>query len=224
MLDYTILYPTWGDLAREQVRRRDLYFFGDVQQDVKNRLTKMPPVARKAFALSCAERLMSAYERLPAAMQSPFTLSWRPVLDEMWAGLAEEQLSAIYQAQMALDAFHSSPYNHKDGPDGPQDAGEDTAAASIYTVECYISGDVQAAYWTSARVIDAAFDIGEDDLQLDRNNFEWDPNAEPMPFAQEAMHSAVQIELQRQLRDIALLEQHGVTSNVLEQLKRSDQT
>lgn len=221
MTDYRELYPTWGDLAREQVRRRSLLYFGDVRQDIHGRLTILSPLARTAYALACAERLMRAYEHLPASQRSDFTVSWRPILDVMWAGLAEQHPDALHQVQTALDAFYASPYNHDDGPDGPQEADEDAAAASISAAQCYLSGDVQPADEAGSLAIDAAFRIADQDLQLDPNDFVWDPNAEPMPLACEAMHPAVQTELQSQLADITLLEQHGSAPQLLDQLKRS---
>jgi hypothetical protein len=39
-----------------------------------------------------------------------------------------------------------------------------------------------------------------------------------MPFAQEAMHQAVQAELQRQQADLILLEQHDLSLNIFERL------
>ncbi|MBK9940703.1 MAG: hypothetical protein IPP13_03665 [Kouleothrix sp.] len=86
----------------------------------------------------------------------------------------------------------TSPYNHDDGPEGPQEADEDAAAASISAAQCYLSGEVQPADEAGSRAIEAAFRIADDDLQLDPNDFVWDPNAQPMPLAREAMHPAVQ--------------------------------
>jgi hypothetical protein len=223
MSDYYKLYPTWGDLAREQVRRRGLPYFEDVQKDIQNRLAKLLPSARTAFALSCAERLMRAYERSPAIDQSSSALSWRPILDVMWLGLAGQQPLALQRVQAALDEYRTSAEANDDSSDEHYDVdGEDAAAASIYAAECYIAGEVQQACWAASLAVDAAFRIAEDDLQLDPNAFAWDPDAEPMPLAQEAMHQAVQAELQRQQADLILLEQHDLSLNIFEQLKRSN--
>src|SRR5262245_12261497 len=223
MSDYYKLYPTWGDLAREQVRRRGLPYFEDVQKDIQNRLAKLLPSARTAFALSCAERLMQAYERSPATHQSSFPLSWRPILDVMWSGLAEQQPLVLQRVVAALDAHRASTNDDDDDSDEQYDVdGEDAAAASIYAAECYIAGEVQQACCATALVVDAAFRIAEDDLGLDPNVFAWDPDAEPMPLAQEAMHQAVQAELRRLQADLILLEHHDLTPNVFEQLKRSN--
>jgi len=122
----------------------------------------------------------------------------------------------------ALRAFHDSPFDHADGPDGPNDADDDTAAASIYAAECYLSGDTQSACWAAGCAIDAAFNIAEKELQLDPNEFRWDPTAEPSPLAKESMHPAVQAELRRQLAALAELEQGGVTSANLERMRDYD--
>lgn len=192
MTDYSKLYPTRGDLAREQVRRHGLLYFGDVRQELHSRLSLLSPLARTAYALACAERLMRYHEQLPASQRSDFTLTWRPVLESMWAGLAGQRPDILEQVQIALDAFSTSPYNHDDGPEGPQEADEDAAAASISAAQCYLSGEVQPADEAGSRAIEAAFRIADDDLQLDPNDFVWDPNAQPMPLAREAMHPAVQ--------------------------------
>ena len=223
MTDYRKLYPTWGELAREQVRRRGLLYFVDVRQEIQSRLTALSPRARAAYALACAERLMRRYLQLPASQQNGFTLNWLPVLEIMWAGLAEQRQDTLDQVQTALDTFYASPYNHNDGPDGPQEADEDAAAASISAAQCYVSGEVQSADQTTSRAIEAAFRIADEELQLDPNTFVWDPNAEPMPLARETMHPAVQRELQLLLAEVTLLEQHEITPQLLDQLKRLNQ-
>ena len=216
--DFKIEYPTWGDLASEQVRRHGLPYFGDVRAQIAARLEQLLPSARQAFALSCAERLMRRHQSQPPQEQRPFTLGWRPALDAIREGLIAETGESTRLVSEALDAFHKSPYDHADGPDGPDDADEHAASASIYACECYLSGDPQLAFWASSRAIDAAFSIADDELQLDPNDFVWDPGAEPMPLARQAMHPAVQAELATQLSDLSILEGTVLDRNLIERL------
>ena len=218
MNNYYQQYPTHGDLAREQLRRRDLPYFADVQQEIETRLTMVAAEIRTAFALACAERLMRWHEALPQEEQQPFTLGWRPVLDIMWDSLRGQGEEVPEQVRIAFDAFQVSPYNHDNGPDDPQDADEDAAAASIYTAECFLSGGAKAAACAAKRAMDHAFAVAGEDLQLDSQEFVWSPEAEPMPLAQEAMHPAVLKELRQQLADIETLEQQGMTPELLRRL------
>ena len=93
---------------------------------------------------------MARHERLPISEQRPFTLSWRPVLDAMWVGLAGQREEASQVVTEALRAYYHSLYNHSDGPDGPNDADENAAAASIYAAECFLDGGVAEACWAVA--------------------------------------------------------------------------
>ena len=161
---------------------------------------------------------MRRHQSQPPAEQRPFTLGWRPALHAIREGLIAGTGESTRLASAALDAFHNSPYDHADGPDGPDDADEDAASASIYACECYLSGDPQLAYWASSRAIDAAFRIANDELKLDPNDFVWDPRAEPMPLAREAMHPAVQAELAKQLSDLSVLERTVLDRDVIERL------
>lgn len=215
---YEQQFPTWSDLAREQVRRRGVPYFEDVEATIRSQLVQLSPGARKAFALARAESLMKQHERLPN--QRPFTMSWRPVLDVMWLVLEGLSNSAENQVREALQAFHDGPFDHNDGQDGPDDADEDAAAASIYASECFLSGDAEASYWAASRAIEAAFVVAREELDLDENDFDWDPSAEPMPLAKESMHFAVQDEMRKQLDDLEMLEREGVTAAVLRSLKR----
>jgi hypothetical protein len=215
---YEQQFPTWGDLAREQVRRCGVPYYADVQREIAARLNGLPGEARKAFALACAERLMRQHDRRPNKRQ--FTLGWRPVLDTIWLGLEGVVRNAADQVRAALEEFHGSPFDHNLGQDGPNDADEDAAAATIYAAECFVSGDARFAGWSAGRAVDWAFQVAGEELALDPNDFVWDPNAPPMPLAREAMHWAVQNELQRQVADLDLLEREGVTSDVLRLLKQ----
>ncbi len=212
-------FPTWRDLTREQLRRRGVPYFADVAIEVEQRLEKLGPACRSAFAASCAERLLRAHEALPESMRKPFTLAWRPVLDAIWSGLMGGGADARAKVHDALERFYASPYNHRDGQDGPPDADEDAAAASIYAAECHLHGGASPAAWAAGRAVDAAFAVAEEELQLDWNEFEGDPAADPMPLAREAMHPTVQAELQRQLDDLSRLEREGITAAAIDALR-----
>ena len=216
---FTKDYPTQGDLAREQLRRRGIRYFADVQREIGERLARLSHSARKAFALACAERLLRWHEHLPDEEKRTFTLSWRPLLEVMWPGLENDSEECRHRVSQALEAFRAGPYDHDQGQDGPDDADEDAAASCVYAAECYLAGDVQSARWSAERAVDVAFRLADEALRLDPNDFVWDPAAEPMPLAKEAMHAAVQAELNTQLSDLDLLEREGANRNVLQQLR-----
>jgi hypothetical protein len=218
---HTKAYPTWGDLAREQLRRLGVPYFSDVQLQIGRRLTRSEPAVRKAFAITCAHRLLCWHEALPRRERRPFTLSWRPVVDAMWKGIATDAKAARQRVSRALDAYHAGPFDHDDGPDGPDDADEDAAAACISAAQCYLASDAESARHSAGRAVDRAFKLAQEELELDPNDFEWDPAADPMPLAKENMHPAVQGELARQVADLDLLRREGVTPEVLRRL-RSD--
>ena len=212
-------FPTWGDLAREQLRRLGVPYFSDVQKQVTERLERLGAVHRRAFALACADRLLTRHERLPEERRKRFTLSWRPVLDQMWAGIENDSEEVRQEVRLVLQPVRASLRAGARETDGDGDADEDAAAACIHAAECYLAGDVQSPHWAANRAFEAAFFLAEEDLQLDPNDFEWDPAAEPMPLVKEIMHPVVQQELRRQLSDLHLLETNGVNAGVILQLR-----
>ena len=212
---YHIQYPTRGDLAREQLRRRGVGYWVDVLENIHQRLEQFTEEQRKIFALGCAERVMRLHESLPVEIRRAFSLTWRPILDLMWDGLSGEMEGTRTQVKEALEAFYASPFNHEDGLEGPDEADQDAAAASIYAAECFESGEVDPAYKASGRAIGVALQIAAQELQLDPNEFEWDPGAEPMPLAREAMHAVMQAELDRQFEDLSVIEGGEDSSNII---------
>ena len=210
---------TQGDIARAEVHGRGLLFFSDVTNDSQRRLYALPAVARKAFAVACAERLLTRHEQLPASEQRPFTLGWRPTIDAIWADLAAPAEGNEQIISAALADFYASSYNHADSPDGPEEADDDAAAACIYAAECFESGAVDPAMWAASRAIDKPFLIGSESLHRNPTDG-MPPDAAPISdLARDAMHPLVQAELQHQLDDLARLEREPFTADLLQRLR-----
>ena len=74
--------------------------------------------------------------------------------------------------------YYSTPFNHLDGQDGPQDASHDPAAACIYAFECVLNSDSKYVDLIFNRSIEYAIY----DITLNDQNFgsEFEP-----PVAQE---------------------------------------
>lgn len=127
-----------------------------VVDQAENRLQGLRPEARAAFAVLCAQRLMDAHLQLPSSEQRPFTVSWAPVLQEIWAGLSDpNNLSAKANVEGHLSAFYEGPFHHDHGEDGPDDADDDAAGGSIYAAQAFCRGDVKSARWAASRLIDS---------------------------------------------------------------------
>lgn len=128
----------------------------DVVNQSEDRLRRLQPESRAAFAVLCAQRVMDSHLRLPASEQQSFTLSWAPVLQEIWAGLCNpNNISAKATVASHLSALYDGPFNRDLGEGGPHDADEDAAAASIYAAQTYCHDDLQSAKWAASRVIDS---------------------------------------------------------------------
>lgn len=213
------LNPHPNDPCREQLQRRGVPYFADVQAQVARRLSRLSNDARTAFAAACAERLMQRHEALPKGQQRPFTLGWRPVLNAIWEGLERGDEGSRRRVREALDAFRAGPYNHHDGQDGPDDADKDAAAASLYAAESFVGGEPRAAEWAAVRAIEAAFEIAGAELEDARGGVVAEAERDLLAETREAMHPAVQGELGRQVRDLDGLERDGGMGAVLRALK-----
>lgn len=156
---------------------------------VEERLKAISPGERGVFTAGIAERLMSWHERLPTDEQAPFTVGLRPLLNSVWEGALGDS-TAFSAVKRGVAEYMFSEYCHNDGQDGPDDADESAAAATLHA---YLFGCHDFATWTSRRAVEAvdqhlAFlaEQEEDDL---------------VPDSDEALTS----ELQRELRDLDLI-------------------
>ncbi|MDG9695223.1 hypothetical protein ACFW4O_10205 [Streptomyces mutabilis] len=162
----------------------------EVSASVEKRLTAASPGERKVFAVGIAERLMSWHEALPAEEQAPFTMGLRPLLNSLWEGVLGDT-TAFTAVKRGVAEYMLSDYCHNDGQDGPDDADEHAAAATLYAAHAYLFGCNDFAVWASQRAVDA----------IDQHLEYLAEQDEDLPEPDEALLA----ELQRQLRDLDLI-------------------
>jgi hypothetical protein len=162
----------------------------EVSASVEKRLTAASSGERKVFAVGIAERLMSWHEALPAEEQAPFTMGLRPLLNSLWEGVLGDT-TAFTAVKRGVAEYMLSDYCHNDGQDGPDDADEHAAAATLYAAHAYLFGCSDFAVWASQRAVDA----------IDQHLEYLAEQDEDMPEPDEALLA----ELQRQLRDLDLI-------------------
>lgn len=159
---------------------------------VEERLTSASSGERGVFAAGVAERLMSRHEALHADEQAPFTLSLRPLLDSVWEGVLGDS-TAFSAVKRGVADYMLGEYCHNDGQDGPDDADEPAAAATLYAAHAYLFGCQDFAIWTSGRAVEAV----DEHLQYLAEQEEGE-----LPVDTD---EALVGELQRQLRDLDLI-------------------
>ncbi|MFB6891142.1 hypothetical protein ACFCX4_17750 [Kitasatospora sp. NPDC056327] len=139
---------------------------------VEERLRSASPGERRVFAAGVAERLMGRHEALPEDERAPFTLSLRPLLNSVWEGVLGES-TAYAAVNRGVAEYMLGEYCHNDGQDGPDDADESTAAATLFAAHTYLFGCHDFAVWTSGRALEAVDEHleclaeSEEDLPVD---------------------------------------------------------
>ncbi|MEV7931254.1 hypothetical protein [Kitasatospora sp. NPDC088264] len=159
---------------------------------VEERLKAASTSERGVFAAGVAERLMNWHEALPEDEQAPFTVGLRPLLNSVWEGVLGDT-TAFSAVNRGVAEYMLSEYCHNDGQDGPDDADESAATATLYAAHAYLFGCYDFAHWTSRRAVEAVDQHLEYLAEQEED--------ELVPDTDEALAS----ELQRQLRDLDLI-------------------
>jgi hypothetical protein len=135
----------------------------------------------------------------------------------MWGVLSGAPDAADLQAEIAdaLGRFEKSPLNHNDGPDGPDDADHDPAAACIYAAESLVRGMPDRATAAVSRLVDDAFSRVEEQR-------EWKPEWETQTdaFVADCCHPVVQCELRWVNQVMEYVENHPLNSESVAELRR----
>jgi len=195
--------PVRADATRAELDRLGLSHFLDVRATARRILESMRGPQRAAFAAAVAERLLRAEERLPPRERRPYVVTWRPVLDTVWRGLAGDAL-APREVAAAVARFYMSPDYLGRRHDDPADAEDHAVMASFYAAECLLHGCLDFASWVGWRGFDAATLRAAGDTTWPHRR-----PAEVSPFTWELAHPTVQSELEQQLLDLELLSLEG---------------
>src|SRR5579862_6838884 len=83
-------FPTQGDLAREQLRRRGMPYFIDVLREIKVRLSHLEPKRKCAFAAACANRLMKRRAKELDQEYPQQSAYWKQVLEAVWESMISQ--------------------------------------------------------------------------------------------------------------------------------------
>jgi uncharacterized protein YjaG (DUF416 family) len=165
------------------------------RQLLKDRLEGVSPRYRTLFALSIAERLFPLYQSFCEATGRGRPSYLRSTLDHLWE-LAlrgqtgrEELFLSDYESLIPGEDAEWSPLNP---------LAENAVAALAYACQCQLTGDTESAAWAATQGYEAVDYIAH---TLGRIEFTG-PEAEAAILKSEY----VQAELQRQLRDVAELE------------------
>lgn len=137
---------------------------------------------------------MRWHEALPEEEQAPFTMSLRPLLNSLWEAVLGDSTAFTAVARGVAD-YMLSDYCHNDGQDGPDDADESAAAATLHAAHAYLFGCSDFALRASRRAAEA----------VDERLEHLAEHEEDVPDPNAALIS----ELQRQLSDLGLIANHA---------------
>ncbi len=170
------------------------------EQALREELGQLPAKLRVAFAVGCAQRLVSVYRVFAAKTEQPDGAKLESALEYVWTHLLlcqnKETTERVLAEVMALIPNEDAP-----GWTPLTAYAEDAVSAVAYSLRCLLSSDPQDAAWAARRVYEALdqFVISRDDITLG------DPGAEDHIVGD----PIVQAELERQRRDISDLMSTG---------------
>ncbi|MFB7084885.1 hypothetical protein [Streptomyces sp. NPDC056296] len=163
---------------------------------VEERLKAASAGERGVFAAGAAERLMSWHEALPEDERAPSTVSLRPLLDSVWEGVLGDS-AAFSAVKHGVGEYLLSEYCHNDGQDGPDDADESAASATLYAAHAYLFSCQEFAVRTSGRAVEAIDQHLEHLAEQEEGELPEDTD------------EALVLELRRQLRDLDLIARYS---------------
>jgi len=137
--------------------------------NLETRISRLPETARAVIAAGAAWRLMRNHLDLPESLQIDFVLTWSEVVSMLWESVTDSGGEVRRVLSTKLEDYYLGPYCHKLGEDALPGADEDAAAAAIYAVEAYCTGNVKDAVCAAMHLVTEAvtranriaFDIGE---------------------------------------------------------------
>ena len=180
--------------------------------NLAEKLTRLSPLLRAAFAAACAQKLAHAYStyairsnRDPEVLNHVFALLWN---DLNGTTRSDDELESQIETAMALIP------KEEDEWIAEQAAADDAAAALAYALRCRRDGSVQDAVWAARRAYNAL-----DDYIITQENIDTH-----IAGGEERIlnHPLMQTELFRQARDLEELYEGTITIEKLRQRSTSE--
>lgn len=174
------------------------------------RLARVSSSSRAMFSLCCATRQTAAWEKYARHFCPDEESAFREVIEGIWNALGSNVVPFNWTSTLkqVMDLF---PGEQSESSNLHAYA-EDALASLAYTIRCLIEGSEQEAAWGARRAYETADQAAIRQLGI-----------HPQGAAAEhqiLMHLFVQRELERQERDLQILERHPF-KEVLDQLKLS---
>lgn len=199
-----LLHPDvvkWNRREPEQLERK----IESSQWHAREILASLPAGSRSTafalFAAAPADRLFRWYDARPEDERRPYSLTWRPVLEDIWAHLTGDD-SAYARISRALGEYYLGPYSNN-GLEGPDDIDQDEAAATFYAANCVMHGLVDFALLSASRATNNV-------------DHEWFGKDE------ERHRAEIAKELRRQAADLAAIAAAAHTGSALNQVVPAD--
>jgi uncharacterized protein YjaG (DUF416 family) len=119
-------------------------------------LSELTTWQRATFAATCAQRLAPAFRRYAEVegLDGGVPGVVEEALDELWRALAGGQVRAERIESLATACEAAVP--GEEDWNGWADLAEHAAAASVYALRCWVTGDTQLAVWAAQQAYHAA--------------------------------------------------------------------
>src|SRR5215813_12242274 len=155
---------------------------------------KLHPNLRVAFAVACAERLLSAAASFVQGSQNDDLLKSKDIAGRLWLDLEGGKMSAS-EVEQAIEVCIAMIERIEGGSSNWQESAVgDAVAALCYALRCHQTGDTKEAVWAARRPYESLDAYVIDQEGIDTNK----PNGEQRVLS----HPLIQAEVARQQRDL----------------------
>jgi len=184
---------TIGDEAREEIKRRNLVWFEDVLNEVREAVTLMDADARASFAIAIAERVLKVVDHSSSEITSEASGLEANELISMTVQVLQhrEDVEVSMRTNLLYQRLGES-----------ECADDDRLASAMYAAKATTSGDPQSVLWATSRLLNAVFSlVSSGDLVA------------------ECAHPLVQAELSRVRLMVSVAQEQEPASPLLERLR-----
>lgn len=162
-------------------------------------LSRLDAREKHAFAAACATRQLLCFETFSTAFNAADAERMRMYVGLLWEAIGEESFLEDYWQHALEQVMDLSP--EENVPWTPLHAyAEDAIASLSYSIRCLVSNSAQEAAWAARRAYEAADQAAIHAIEITPG-----PDSEARILA----HKIVQRELERQERDVRLLQAGG---------------